>query len=443
MASVAGMKIVPLIAFGALAGLSSAFAAGPRPGNVILVHPDGSSLAAWNAFRIATAGPDGMTNWDRLPGVALYRSHFADGLSPTSHGGGTVHAWGVKVVADSYGTDGGATIIARSGADAPLLVEAKRAGLAVGIVQSGQIAEPGTGVFLASSPTRADYAGIAAKIVGSGAEVILAAGEKHLLPKGAKGRHGEGVREDGRDLIEEARGAGYRVVRTREELAAAAEDASVKKLLGVFAEDASYRAGAEEALAERGLSPYAPDAPTVAELTDAALRVLARSGKRFALVVEEEGTDDFANSQNASGLFEAFRRADAAIGVARDFVAKNPDTLLLTAADSDASGLQLVGLGRQEDPSQPGPRVPATTRLGNPVDGVAGQGTAAFLSGPDRAGRRFWFGVTFAAKDDLVGGVVVRAEGINRERLPVNLDNTGLYVAMWETLFGRELPAGD
>jgi alkaline phosphatase len=123
----------------------------PRPGNVILIHPDGSSLAAWNAFRIASAGPDGITQWDRLPGVALYRSHFADGFSPTSHGGGTVHAWGVKVVADSYGTDGGKAITARSGADAPLLVEAKRSGLAVGIVQTGQIAEPGTGVFLASS----------------------------------------------------------------------------------------------------------------------------------------------------------------------------------------------------------------------------------------------------------------------------------------------------
>ncbi len=430
-----------MLGFGAAAAMS--LGAAPQAGNVILVHPDGSSLAAWNAFRIATAGPDGLTNWDRLPGVALYRSHFADGLSPTSHGGGTVHAWGVKVVADSYGTDGGAPIIARSGAAAPLLVEVKRAGLAVGIVQSGQIAEPGTGVFLASSPRRSDYAGIAATILGGGADVILAAGEKHLLPKGARGRHGAGAREDGRDLVAEARAAGYAVAHTREELAAAAADPEVKKLLGVFAEDATYRAASEEALAEKGLAPYAPEAPAVAEMTDAALRVLARSGKRFALVVEEEGTDDFANVQNASGLLEAFRRADAAIGVARDFVAKNPQTLLLTAADSDASGLQIVGLGRRDDPALAAPRVPPTTRLGNPVDGVAGQGTAAFLSGPDSAGRRFWFGVTFASKEDLVGGVVVRAEGLNRERLPVNLDNTALYAAMWETLFGRELPARD
>ncbi len=424
----------------AFVAVCSALAA-PRPGNVILIHPDGASLNAWNAYRIFSVGPDGHTHWDRLPGVALYRSHFADGLSPTSHGGGTVHAWGVKVVADSYGTDGGRPITARSGADVPILVEAMRAGHAVGIVQSGQIAEPGTGVFLVSSAKRSDYAGIAAAIVASGADVMLGGGEMHLLPKGVRGRHGEGAREDGRDLIAEARAAGYTVVFDRAELAAAAADEGVRKLFGVFAHDATYHAKPEEVLAKLGLPLFEPEAPSVAEMTDAALRVLARTGKRFALVVEEEGTDDFANNQNAAGTFESFRRADEAIGIARAFVAAHPDTLLLTAADSDASGLQIIGLGRQTSPDQPAPRVPATTRLGNPVDGVAGQGTEAFLSGPDREGRRFWFGVTFSSPGDLVGGVVVRAEGLNRERIPVNLDNTELYVPMWETLFGRELPA--
>jgi alkaline phosphatase len=413
-----------------------------QPGNVILIHPDGSSLNAWNAFRIATVGPDALTQWDQLPGVALYRSHFRDGLSPASHGGATVHAWGRKVSANSYGTDAGAPITARSGAAAPLLVEARRAGLPVGIVQSGHLAEPGTGVFLASSASREDYAGIVATILASDATVVLAGGEVHLLPEGVSGRHcAAGKRTDGRDLLAEARAAGYTVVQTREELSAAATDPAVKKLFGCFAAWGTYQAAAEEKLAEKGEPLYAADAPTVAEMTAAALAVLERAGPRFALVVEEEGTDDFPNQANASGTFEAFRRADAAIGVAREFVARRPDTLLLTAADSDASGLQLIGRGAQKSPDQKPDNVPPRTDLGNPIDGVAGQGTAAFLSGPDRAGCRFWFGVTFATPNDVVGGVVVRAEGLNRARLPLNLDNTQLYVAMWETLFGRELPA--
>jgi alkaline phosphatase len=244
------------------------------------------------------------------------------------------------------------------------------------------------------------------------------------------------MRADGRDLIAEARKAGYTVVFTREELRAATGKA--EKLLGVFAAEATYHAAAEEALSADGLPVYEPGAPTVAEMTSAALAVLHRTGKRFALVVEEEGTDDFANNANASGVIEAFRRADAAIGVAREFVGAHPQTLLLTAADSDASGLQIIGLGQQKSSDETPPIVPAATNLGNPVDGVGGSGTAAFRSGPDREGRHFWFGITFSSGGDLVGGVVARADGLNRERLPLNLDNTGLYVVMHETLFGEE-----
>ena len=433
------------ILFFALCGwCASAWAAStePQAGNVILIHPDGSSLAGWNAFRIATVGPDGLTNWDRLSGVALYRSHFADGLSPTSHGGATVHAWGVKVVADSYGTDGGKELTARSGKAQPILVEAREAGVAVGYVQSGHLAEPGTGVFLASHPTRQDFAGIAAKLVKSGADVMLAGGEIYLLPKGVRGHHGEeGVREDGRDLIAEARAEGYTVVFTKEALRAAAADGAVKKVLGVFAARATYNEGSEAKLAEKKLTPYRAETPTVGEMTEAALAVLARDGRRFALVVEEEGTDDFGNANNPSALFEAFRRADAAIGVAQRFVARSPETLLLTAADSDASGLQIIGRGMRKSEDEAVPLVPAQTKLGNPIHGVDGPGTAAFLSGPDRAGRRFWFGVAFNSPYDVVGGVVVRADGRNRERLPVNFDNTDVYTMMWETIFGRELPA--
>ncbi|MDF3057514.1 MAG: Alkaline phosphatase [Rariglobus sp.] len=438
----ARMKCILLFVLCGSVSVNAAATGGPREGNVILIHPDGSSLAAWNAFRIASVGPDGFTNWDRLPGVALYRSHFSDGLSPTSHGGATVHAWGVKVPADSYGTDGGKPLVARSGKALPILAEALADGRAAGYVQSGHLAEPGTGVFLASHPTRRDFPGIAAKIVTSGADVMLAGGEIYLLPKGVRGRHGEdGVREDGRDLIVEARAAGYAVVFSKEELRAAMNDRAVKKLLGVFAARATYNEGSEEKLVAEKLPAYRPEAPTAAEMTEAALAVLSRTGRRFALVIEEEGTDDFANAQNASALFEAFRRADQAIGVARAFLERSPETLLFTAADSDASGLQVIGRGVQASADEVPPPVPAQTKLGNPIDGVAGQGTAAFLSGPDRTGRRFWFGVTFSSPYDMVGGVVVRADGLNRERLPVNFDNTDVYTMMWETLFGRELPA--
>ena len=425
-----------------LALVLPAAGAQPRLGNVILIQPDGASLAAWNAFRLASVGPDGLTSWDQLPGVAIYRSHFTDGLSPTAHGGGTVHAWGVKVATDSFGTDGGRAILARSGQPRPLLAEAITANRAVGYVQSGHLAEAGSAVFLVSHAERNEHAAIAEKLFLSGADVMLAGGEIYLLPKGVKGRHGAaGVREDGRDLIAEAKQAGYKVVYTKRELKAAAADEGVHKLLGVFAARATYNAATPEEQASAKLPAYLPDAPDLGEMTEAALLVLARSGRRFALVVEEEGADDFARAQNPAGLFEALKRADKALAAARMFLEYNPDTLLLAAADADAAGPQVIGLGVSDPAMAKPPVVPAKTKAGLPVYGVAGKGSAPFLSGADAAGRRFWFGISFSSAEDFPGGVVVRAQGLNSDRLPLNFDNTDVYAMMWETLFGRELPA--
>jgi len=415
--------------------------AGPKPGSVIFIHPDGTALNTWNAARIYLVGPDAMLEWDHLPQVGLYRSHYKDSLHPTSHGGGTVHAWGVKVVRDSYGMDGRTPLRARSGADKSVMQEALAAGLAAGVINSGHIAEPGSGVFLASSLRRADFTGITKTILESGAEVILSGGEIFMLPAGVTGRHGApGVRTDGLDLIAAARAAGYTVVYDRAELLAAAADPATVKLLGVFAATDTYNYDTEENLAAAGLPHYDPNAPDVADMTRAALQVFERLGRRFILVVEEEGTDNFANRYNAAGTFEALRRADAAIGVAREFLARHPDTLILTGSDSDAGSLQIVDFGMQRTPDEPAPVLPPVTKIGTPLDGVAGTGTPAFLTAPNAQGHRFWFGVSWGAPDDVIGGVVARAGGLNAERLRVNLDNTQLYDLMWETLFGRELP---
>lgn len=56
--------------------------------------------------------------------------------------------------------------------------EAMVAGLAVGTVNSGNIDEPGTAVFLVSSPSRKNGEDIALQVILSGDEVILAGGER-------------------------------------------------------------------------------------------------------------------------------------------------------------------------------------------------------------------------------------------------------------------------
>jgi len=410
----------------------------PEVGSAIFIHPDGSGVSAWSAARLLVAGPDGTLNWDRLERVGIYRGHMKNSLGATSHGGATSHAYGVKVNWDSYGMDRTEPLISLSGKPHSILTEAHEAGLATALVNSGHIAEPGTGVFAASAPGRDIVDSITLQIIESGTEIILSGGEVLLIPEGVRGRHGyEGFRKDGRNLIELAEERGYRVVYTRDELMDLPP--GTEKVLGVFAAAHTFNDLPEETLKSAGLPLYQPEAPTVGEMTEAALRILQASGRRFLLVVEEEGSDNFANNNNAPGTLDALARADEAIGVAMGFVAENPETLVLTTADSDAGGMQVYPMKIPDPSSEAETPLPETTRNGGPLDGRDGTGTPPFISKPDRDGNVWPFGIAWASFDDLLGVIAARAHGLNADLLPVSVDNTDIYRLMYATLFGEWL----
>lgn len=403
-------------------------------GDVIFIHPDGASAATWAAGRAALVGPDADLEWDKLPAIGVYRGHLRDSLTGTSNGGGTVHATGVKVFADAFGNSGGgdnaAPLVDETGAPISVAQQALARGIDVALVQSGTSTEPGTGCFLASVPSRQMHDEIAAQLIESGACVILGGGERWFLPAGATGVHGEGRRADGRNLIAEAQRAGYRVVYTREQLLGI--PAGTTKLLGVFAEVHTFNALPEERLREEGLPHYWDHAPTVGEMTAAALRVLRTRGNRFLLVVEEEGTDNFGNNNNAAGTMEAMRRADEAFGVARRHLAANPDTLVLTAADSDGGGMRLIGI----PDAMPMNTTPPTTSSGAPIDGVDGTTSPPFVSAPDRFGNTHRFVISWIGFEDVTGGVLVRADGLNSSLVTPTMDNTDIAKLIRRTLFG-------
>ncbi len=412
-------------------------------GNVIFIHPDGAGLNAWNACRVHKAGPDGELAWDRLPRIGVYRGHMKDGLTATSQGGATTHAYGVKVPADSYGTRAGQPLKALSGFAGSIMQEAQRRGKAVGVVNSGHIGEPGTGVFLASAASRRNVEEIAEQIITSGAQVIMSGGEKYLLPKGVQGFHGPGVRRDGKDLVAYAKSRGYKVVYTKAQL----ENIDLQqtdRLLGVFAADHTFNDLRQHELDAKRLPHYAPRAPTVAEMLRATLAVLTRHEDGFLLVAEEEGTDNFGNVNNAAGVLEALRRADDAYEAALRFLAAKPDTLLITVSDSDAGGMQIVSpVASSRVAFTRDTQLPIRMKNGAPLYGPGGRLSTPFLSAPDRNGRVYAFGISFASTGDVPGGILARAGGLNSDRLSLNVDNTDIYRLMYLTLFGEGLGPGE
>ncbi|MGF1498690.1 MAG: alkaline phosphatase [Elainellaceae cyanobacterium] len=423
-------------------------------GNVIFIHPDGTSPSMFGFGRFVQEGPDGRLNYDQMSHSGVYLGHMRDQLVGTSNSGAVTHATGVKAQAGSFGLDEfGEPVVSRSGKrGVTILEEAIAAGKATAVINSGFIAEPGTGAFLAEVENRSDVTTITAQILESGVDIILGGGEIHYLPEGVVGRFGEeGVRTDGRNLIEEAEAMGFTVVFTLEELQSLPEDAT--KVLGIFAATDTYNDTFEEVNAANGLDNYGQpgneNPPSVGQMLEAALPILSQDPDGFFVVMEEEATDNFGNPNNARGALEAVLRADEALGIAQDFIRnEDPNTLLITAADSEAGGLQVW------QPTPFGPPLPETIdealtlpvnptdveTFQNPVDGAEGRvpPLTTFAAQPSLDGEMGNFVVSWAGTPDFAGSVVAKTYGMNADLLPSTVDNTVIYEIMYRTLFGLD-----
>jgi len=433
-------------------------------GNVIFIHPDGTSPTHYAAARFIDKGPDGRLNWDMMSNAGVYLGHMEDQLTGTSNAGAVTHATGVKVNARSYGfnADGSPVISASGKVGQTIMDEAVAAGKATALINSGHIGEPGTGAFVAKVPNRNNYAAIAEQVIRSGVNYIMSGGELYMLPAGTTGRHvtaeldaanRDELARPTSNLIDLATSLGYKVVYNLEELKALPNN--TEKVLGVFAAEQTFNDTTEEQLAERNLGLYGQPPnnlrpPTVAEILTETIRFASNDPDGFFIVTEEEGTDNFANSNNAVGTIEAVRRADAAIGVAMDYINNtDPNTLLITAADSDAGGLQVS----QPTPYAPAYQIPESTvptlnvnpappdtTPKNPLDGTNGSTApwTPFTAKDSIAGPVGNFGVGWVGTPDFPGSIVSKTYGMNADLLPSTLDNTEIYRQMYRSLFGVE-----
>lgn len=398
--------------------------------SVIFIHPDGAGVAHWQAARFLLVGPDGELNWDRLPHIGIYRGHMQDNLTATSNGGATTHAYGVKVPRAGFGSNGETADrpVAASGQQESIMHEALGKNLRTGLINSGSIIEPGTAAFVASVASRKEHEEITRQVLKSGVDVILSGGEEWMLPQGVEGRHGKGRRKDRLNLVEEAEAAGYSVVYTAEELMALPN--STKKVLGIFASSHTFfdQSPADQKKNEQPL--YLETAPDLATMLGKTLQLFG--DEKFFLVVEEEGTDNFGNNNHAPGTLEALRRADGAFAVAMDYLQSHPRTLIITAADSEAGNMDVIGLGST-------PEAIATAIMGKDLNGAPYGLTSdgkPFLSAPDAAGTSHRFVISWGTTHDSSGGIVVRGAGLGAEQIRGTMDNTSIYRVMRSVLFG-------
>lgn len=436
--------------------------------HVIFIHPDGTSPSHYAAARFMEYGPDGRLNWDKLGKSAVYLGHMEDQLGGTSNGGAVTHATGTKVYAESFGLNADNTpVTSLAGTIGKTIVEeAIEAHKVTALVQSGAAYEPGTAAFVAQVgeitingqriPPRQRLADITKEVILSGVDFILGGGELNMIPINQTGFHGTAAQYDAlstsslsrpsENLIDLAKSSGYTVVYTEQQLRdlldASKYPTPPTKVLGVFAPIHTFNDRPEEVLAQNNLPLYSPTAPEIGEMLEIVQRLMEKHPNFIngsIAIVEEEGSDNFGNNNNAAGTIEGTLRADRAIGVALDFIDLHPNTLLLTAADSDAGGLQVLD---RSNPNQPVGTVnanPTTSSRNVRLDGTTGANTLPFIAQPDANGDVFPFAVGWAGTPDFSGSIVSKAHGLNADKLTSTVDNTVMYELMYETLFGVEL----
>ena len=394
--------------------------------SAIFLHPDGMGAGTWASLRLRELGPDGRLAWDRLPATAVYVGPMRDRVTASSNGGATSHAWGVRADADSFGMIGGRKPEkAASGSSEPLALEAKHAGKKIGLVNSASVTEPGTGAMVASVAARRDEQAIAAQLVEAAPDVLLGGGEGWFLPKGVQGRHGPGLRTDGRNLVEEARAAGYTIVYNSTELEAVREGEG--RLLGLFAHQDTFNEGTPAQLRKAGglLKRGAPDWDV---MVSAALARLGRAPQGYLLVANHEATDNLGG-ENASAVLDAAAAADRAIAAALVAAAANPDVTLVVASDSDCGAMVATDEANDLDV------VPRRSERGVRLEGDASG--APFLAAADAQGRRLPFTIAWGSAGDVAGGLVARGKGPGAALISGTVDSTDIYRALHRGLFGR------
>lgn len=199
----------------------------------------------------------------------------------------------------------------------PLLVRAKQAGKATGVVSTARVTHATPAGFYANSPQRSLENDIAADWVERGIDLALGGGARHFSEKLLAGRD---------DIA---------VVRTKTELSAIDPEAGdSKRWLGLFS--SAHMPFENDRIADEAQGKPAT-VPTLAAMSKAAIARLSNlsSGKDAGFVLQIEGgrVDHAAHNNDAGTLVSEQLAFDEALGAVLEWIKDRDDTLLVVTTD--------------------------------------------------------------------------------------------------------------
>lgn len=310
------------------AGISPGDVSAGPPTAVILLIGDGFGFPQLTLTRLATKPAGGRLALESMPVTGIVSNRSASNAVTDSGAAATAFSSGVKTANRYLGLDPERLPVGTIGE------AAARAGWRVGYVTTTRITHATPACFYAHHADRYDETAVAEQLVAADVDVALDGGRAQFLPV-----EDGGIRRDGRNLLAEAKAAGWTV--------AGRGDARTwdgrGRLLGLFANDhLAYE------LDDRAYPAERRD-PTLAALSRFALDGLSRDGAPFFLMIEGGRIDHAGHDFDAAGVVAESARFDEAVAAVLDWTKSHPGALVLLTADHATGGLAINDYSRIGD----------------------------------------------------------------------------------------------
>lgn len=288
----------------------------PQIKNVIVMIPDGGGFALFdfaNAVKEAGGFNEGLyPNATKITANYMHLKNYLIGTETTHSANNAVtdSAASGTALSSGYKTNNGFVgIDPNYKPHATILEAAQLVGKRTGTVATTHWSHATPAAFTAHNENRDNYSILSEQVVNQGLDVVLGTGFDYA-------QWGS---------IKEASDRGYTITRSLKNLADVESGAKIWGNHNTSALDISLSA----------------DQPTLAQMTDAAIRALDGSNEGFFLMVEGSRVDTAGHNNNILQAVSEYIAFDEAFKVAVNYAQNRTDTVVIAVPDHDTGGLIL------------------------------------------------------------------------------------------------------
>ncbi len=311
--------------------------------NVIFLVADGLSVAHRTAARIMSQGmtegkADGRLAMDDLDHMAFIGTSSTESIATDSANTMSAYMTGHKSAVNALGVYADRTKNSFDDPKVETLAEAlkRQTKKSLGVVSTAELQDATPAAVFSHTRRRADKAEINRMTFDLQPEVLLGGGSAYFLPQSTPGSK----RKDDQDFIAMYRDGGYTLATNATELKAAA-GSNTGKVLGLF-HTGNMDTTLDRQFLKKGTVEKFPDQPGLVDMVQTAIDQLSRNPEGFVLIAEAANVDKMSHPLDWDRAVVDTIEFDKAVGVARDFAAKNPDTLIVVTGDH-THGVSIIG----------------------------------------------------------------------------------------------------